>query len=392
VLVARNTKDNRTRFERVSVETLSLPGLTQTQMSDMGNIARNLFGVQQATVQGTSGTMTVRAPTAVLTAINRTFADLLDARSEVLLEVKLYQVAQMRTRNIGVQLPQSVTVFNLSSEVNNIISQNQSLVQQIISSGLANAGDFAAIAAILIGSGQVSSAILSQPFAIFGGGLTTEGFSFGPTTFNLSLNSSDTRALDQVQLRLEDKEEGTIRSGTRYPIETSSYSSIAGTSVSIPGLTNAGTSSTLSGLGVNLGGLNSLQAIPKIQYQDIGLTLKVTPTIERTDQVALNLTFTLTALQGSSLNGLPVLTNENYQASVVVASGSSAMLMSDMTRQQSNAVVGVPGLSDLPGFQSTTNSNAQLNVSSLVVVITPHLLRRRANQQVGPYIPLPRHG
>jgi type II secretory pathway component GspD/PulD (secretin) len=68
------------------------------------------------------------------------------------------------------------------------------------------------------------------------------------------------------------------------------------------------------------------------------------------------------------------------------------MLMSDMTRQQSNAVVGVPGLSDLPGFQSTTNSNAQLNVSSLVVVITPHLLRRRANQQVGPYIPLPRHG
>lgn len=392
VLVARNTKDNRTRFERVSVETLSLPGLTQTQMSDMGNIARNLFGVQQATVQGTSGTMTVRAPTAVLTAINRTFADLLDARSEVLLEVKLYQVAQMRTRNIGVQLPQSVTVFNLSSEVNNIISQNQSLVQQIISSGLANAGDFAAIAAILIGSGQVSSAILSQPFAIFGGGLTTEGFSFGPTTFNLSLNSSDTRALDQVQLRLEDKEEGTIRSGTRYPIETSSYSSIAGTSANIPGLTNAGISSTLSGLGVNLGGLNSSQPIPQVQYQDIGLTLKVTPTIERTNQVALNLTFTLTALQGSSLNGLPVLTNENYQASVVVASGSSAMLMSDMTRQQSNAVAGVPGLSDLPGFQSTTNSNAQLNVSSLVVVITPHLLRRRANQQVGPYIPLPRHG
>jgi type II secretory pathway component GspD/PulD (secretin) len=148
----------------------------------------------------------------------------------------------------------------------------------------------------------------------------------------------------------------------------------------------------LSGLGVNLGGLNSSQPIPQIQYQDIGLTLKVTPTIERTDQVALNLTFTLTALQGSSLNGLPVLTNENYQASVVVASGSSAMLMSDMTRQQSNAVAGVPGLSDLPGFQSATNSNAQLNVSSLVVVITPHLLRRRSNQQVGPYIPLPRHG
>jgi general secretion pathway protein D len=392
VLVARDTKDNRTRFERVSVETLRLPGLTQTQMSDMGNIARNLFGVQQATVQGTSGTMTVRAPTAVLTAINHTFADLLDAQSEVLLEVKLYQVAQTRTRNIGLQLPQSVTLFNLPSAVNSIISQNQSLVQQIISSGLANAGDFAAIAAILIASGQVSSSALSQPFAVFGGGLTQTGLSFPAVTANLSLNSSDTRALDQVQLRLADKEEGTIRSGTRYPIVTSSYSAIAGSSVNIPGLTTAGTSNTLSGLGVNLAGLNSSQPIPQVQYQDIGLTLKVTPRIERTDEVALNLTFTLTALQGSSLNGLPVLTNENYQASVVVNSGSSAMLMSDLTRQQSNAVSGVPGLSELPGFQSTTNSNVQLDVSSLVIVITPHLLRRRSTEQVGPYIPLPRHG
>jgi general secretion pathway protein D len=392
VLVARNTRDNRTEFERIAVETLRLPGLTQTQMTDMGNIARNLFGVQQATIQTTQGTMTVRAPAAVLTAINRTFADLLDARSEVLLEVKLYQVATTRTTNIGVQTPQSVTLFNVSSQVNSIISQNPSLVQQIISSGLANAGDFTAIAAILIASGQVSGSILSQPFALFGGGLTASGLSWGAVTANLSLNSSDTRALDQVQLRLEDKEEGTIRSGTRYPIITSNYSAIAGSSVNIPGLTTAGLSSTLSGLGVNLGGLTSSQPIPQVQYQDLGLTLKVTPSIERTDDVALNVTFTLTALQGSSLNGLPVLSNQSYQANVVVASGSSAMLMSNLTRQQSKAVSGLPGLSELPGFQSTTNSNMQLTVSNLVVVITPHLLRRRSNEQVGPYIPLPRHG
>jgi general secretion pathway protein D len=392
VLVARNNKENRTEFERVSVETLRLPGMTQAQMTDMGNIARNLFGVQQATVQSNEGTMTVRAPAAVLTAINRTFADLLDARSEVLLEVKLYQIAKTRTTNIGVQTPQTVTLFNLQSEANSILSQNQSLVQQIISSGLANAGDTAAIAAILVASGQVSGSILSQPFAVFGGGLTETGISWGAVTANLSLNSTDTRALDQVQLRLQDKEEGTIRSGTRYPIETSNYSAIASSSVNIPGLTTAGLSNNLSGVGVNIGGLTSSTPIPQVQYQDIGLTLKITPTIERTDHVALNVTFTLTALQGSTLNGLPVLSNENYQANVMVESGSSAMLMSNLTRQQSKAVSGLPGLSELPGFQSTTNSNVQFNFSNLVVVITPHLLRRRSNEQVGPYIPLPRHG
>jgi len=53
-----------------------------------------------------------------------------------------------------------------------VISQNSSLVQQIISSGLASAGDYAAIAAILIASGEVTGSILTQPFATFGNGLT----------------------------------------------------------------------------------------------------------------------------------------------------------------------------------------------------------------------------
>ena len=392
VLVAKDTKENRAQYQRVAVETLSLPGLTAAEMSDMGNIARNVIGIQQASVQANSETITARAPMPILIALNKTFADLLEGRSEVLLDVRLFTIDRSRTRNIGLQLPQTYTLFNVPSELNNIIQQNQSLVQQIISSGLASAGDTAAIAALLIASGQVSSSILGQPFALFGGGLTESGVSLSGVTANLTLNSSDTRALDQIQLRLEDREEGTIRSGVRYPIETSSYSSISGSSVSIPGLNSAGLSGTLAGLGVNLNGLATAQPVPQVQYQDLGLTLQVTPSIERTDDVALKLDFKLTALQGTSLNGLPVLTNTSYSADVMVGNGASAMLVSNMTRQQSNAVTGVPGLSELPGFQSATNSQTQFDVSNLVILVTPHLLRRRHNEKTGPYIPLPRHG
>ena len=87
-----------------------------------------------------------------------------------------------------------------------------------------------------------------------------------------------------------------------------------------------------------------------------------------------------------------MLTNTSYSADVAVRSGASAMLMSNMTRQQSDAVSGVPGLSELPGFQSTTNNQTQFDISNLVILITPHLLRRRHSERVGPYIPLPRHG
>ena len=78
--------------------------------------------------------------------------------------------------------------------------------------------------------------------------------------------------------------------------------------------------------------LSSAATIPQVQYQDLGLTLKVTPSIERTADVALKFDFKITALQGSTLNGLPVLTNESYTADIVVKTGASAMLVSDLSR------------------------------------------------------------
>jgi tetratricopeptide (TPR) repeat protein len=51
VLVAKETKDNHEKYDRLSLETIRLPGLTPTEFTDMGNLARNVLGVQQASVQ-----------------------------------------------------------------------------------------------------------------------------------------------------------------------------------------------------------------------------------------------------------------------------------------------------------------------------------------------------
>jgi general secretion pathway protein D len=391
VLVAKDTKENRTKYDRLAVETVYLPGLTATEFTDIGNLARNVLGITQTAVKPDSGTLTVRAPVANLVALNKTLADLLDGKSEVLLDVKIYQVENSRTRLYGVQPPQTTTVFNVPTELNSVISQNSSLVQQIISSGLASAGDYAAIAAILIASGEVSSSILNQPFATFGNGKTLTGLTSNGITGNLSLTSADNRALDQVQLRLDDNAEGTIRSGTRYPITTSSYSSIASTSVSIPGITTAGLSGLLSGLGINASSLSTAQPIPQVQYEDLGLTLKVTPRVERNDDVTLKLDFKIQALEGASINGLPVLTNRSYTADIHLLNGASALVVGDLSRQESNAVSGTPGLSELPGFASLSNTSKEFDVSNLAILVTPHILRRRHGGNRGPVIPLPRH-
>jgi general secretion pathway protein D len=391
VLVAKDTKENHQKYDRLSVETIRLPGLTATEFSDMGNLARNVLGVQQAAVEAGAGTLTVRAPIANLRALNQTLADLLDGKSEVLLDVKIYQIDDTRTRLVGIQAPQTTTIFNVPTELNSVISGNSSLVQQIISSGLASAGDYAAIAAILIGSGEVSSSVLSQPFATFGNGLTLTGLATNGVNGNLSFNAAHTRVLQRVQMRLEDNAEGTIRNGTRYPITTSSYSSIAASSVSIPGITSAGLSSVLSGLGISASSLSTAAPIPQVQYQDLGLTLKVTPRIDRNDDVVLKIDLKIQALQGASLNGLPVLTNQSYTADIRLHNGASALVVGDLSRQESLAVSGTPGLTELPGFAALSSTTKEYDVSNMAILVTPHILRRRHSELVGPVIPLPRH-
>jgi general secretion pathway protein D len=391
VLVAKESKENHDKYDRLALETLRLPGLTAAEFSDMSNLARNVLGIQQTAAQPELGTLTVRAPVANLRALNETLADLLDGKSEVLLDVKIYEVENTKTRLYGVQLPQTTTVFNVSTELNSVISQNSSLVQQIISSGLASAGDYAAIAAILIASGEVTSSILTQPFATFGNGLTLTGLTSNGLNGNLSFNAADTRSLNQIQIRLDDNAEGTVRSGTRYPITTSSYSSIASSSVNIPGISSPGLSSILSGLGLSASSLSSIPPIPQVQYEDLGLTFKVTPRIERNDDVVLKLDLKIQALQGASLNGLPVLTNRSYTADIHLVNGASALVVGNLSRQESNAVSGTPGLTELPGFAALSSTTREYDVSNLAILITPHLIRRRHKELRGPVIPLPHH-
>ncbi len=376
-LVAKDSRANRDKFERVAMETVYLPGMAADQLTEITNIAKNVFTLRTASADVDQTALTVRGSPANLSALNATLTTLLEGRSELQLDVRMYEIDRTKAVNLGVILPNQTTVFNVYSEARNILNSNSSLVQEIISSGLAAPGDWEAILAILIASGQLSNTILTQPFGVFGGGLSLTGIAYQGGSLNMQLNSSDVRALDQMQVRVLDREESTIKAGERYPIETSSYSSLGAAPLNIPGLSTAGLSSTLSGLGITPAQLEAAATatIPQVQYQDIGLTLKVTPNIEGTNRVSLKFDLTLSSLGGSSLNGLPVLNNREYNAITSVAVGESALVVSSLTRQESNAITGIPGLSEIPGFQDTTNKNSNLDIGELAIVVTPHIVR-----------------
>jgi len=298
----------------------------------------------------------------------------MDGRSQVLLDVRVYEIARSRTINVGVQTPQQFSAFNLNSQIQQVLNGNQALIQQIVSAGLANANDLEAIAAILLASGQISNSVLSSPFAVFGGGLTATGVSLGTITVNMALNTSDSRAIDQLQLRLQDQETGNILAGMHYPIIQSSYSNLTGAGANIPGLNTAGVSSQLAALGIDSSSLNQ-QTIPQIQYQDLGLQMKATPYIHRDQSVSLKVDLKIDALGGTSINNIPILTNRQFSGILDLKDGASALVTSNLSSQEANAISGLPGLSEIPGLQSTTNKSVQTSNDELVILITPHVVR-----------------
>jgi len=372
-LVLRDTRDNRQQFLRQGLETVYLPGLTKEELTDVGNLAKNVFNVQQVVTEPSAGTITLHAPEKTLNVFNATMRELLDGRSQVFLEVRMIQLAHSNERNTGVHPPQSTTAVNVYAEEQSLLNANQALVQQIISSGLASANDPLAILAILAASGQISSSLLANGGALFGGGKTLSALSPGKATFNLNLNSSDSRELDDLKLRLGDGEDATLRSGTRYPIQTSSFSNLSGSSSTIAGLTGAGTSSSLSSLlaSYSSGSTN----IPMIEYQDLGLTLKATPKVMRGGDVALKLDMKITALAGSTINDNPILNNRSYSGVVTVKQGETVELISELDKSETRAISGVPGLSEIPGLNNTTGKDTQKSYATLLILITPHVVR-----------------
>src|ERR1035438_7256329 len=91
VLAAHDNRENRQQFTPMEFETVYLQGLNATELTDVVNLAKNVFGAQQAVAEPTSGTITIRASHSAINAFNATVSDLLDGRNQVMLEVRLIQ-------------------------------------------------------------------------------------------------------------------------------------------------------------------------------------------------------------------------------------------------------------------------------------------------------------
>jgi len=379
-LIAEDTDENRKRLKPQVEETLYMPGLQENQMTEMANLARAVFDLTSVTASPATDTIVLRGDPDNLKILNATYDGLLGGSSDVMLDIKLYEVDRTHTRNIGFQLPSSIGVFSIAQEAQQLVTANQSVINQAIAAGIIKPTgnpltDLLTEAAFLIGTGVASAAQFGNFIGTVGNGIALSGvFISGGATINLLLNSSDIRMLDALQVRAGTNQDATFRAGTRYPILTSQYTYGVQGSVA----------SSVAGLninGTNVGSLlqqalgNNQVSVPQIQYEDLGITLKATPVILRAGTVQLKLDLKLESLGAGTINNIPVLNSRQLTSIATIPVGETALLASEVSSSEMKSVQGLPGLSELPGFQSTTNTNKTVSTGELLITITPHIVR-----------------
>ena len=93
------------------------------------------------------------------------------------------------------------------------------------------------------------------------------------------------------------------------------------------------------------------------------------------NDVALTLDLKIVALGGSTSDGNPILDNRSYSGVVTVRKDTGVVLVSELDKSETRAISGLPEISEIPGLNSVSDNTKDTNSSTLVVILTPHVVR-----------------
>jgi general secretion pathway protein D len=207
--------------------------------------------------------------------------------------------------------------------------------------------------------GGSGNSIFSTPLATFGGGLTFSGVSLDQFTANLSVNESWVRSLESVTLHASQGTDAKLHLGERYPVQNASYAPIYN-------------SPQISAV---LGNQSYVPPFPSVSYEDLGLNMKVTPTIHGDGSVSLHLEMQVRSLTGESSNNVPVISNKEYDGSINLADGEPAVIAGQISQTDTLSMSGIPGFGAVPLLnQALVNNTKESDADELMIVITPHVL------------------
>lgn len=333
IFVAADTRQKRTELEQQAVQTFYLSNVTAAnQLNEVLNAVRNLMdtSVKLQAVPSQNAIVMRGTPDQLLLA-RKIIDDLDKAKPEVVVDIAVLEVSTDLLRNIGLQLPGSASIQLQSPSTSGTTSTTGSTTTT--GSGLT-----------LNDLGNLNA--------------TNFGVSIGPATLNMLMTDSDTRVLQNPQIRAVDGEKATLKIGSRVPIATGSFS---------------------PGAGIAAAGISPLVST-QFSYIDVGVQIEMQPTIHYDGDVSMKLHIVVSNIQSySNLGGInqPIIGQQDLQQNIRMKDDSVNLLGGIMQRTHTKTVGGTPGLGEIPLLKYFFSSQqTETKNDEIVFVLIPHLVRQ----------------
>ncbi len=344
IFVAQDNPAKRKELEQSVLKTFYLQNLSQpTELQDVVNAIRAVLDVQRVQQLLSQNALVVRGTPDQIALAEKLVEDLDKARPEVIVDIAVMQVSKDKSRTLGLSPPTSATV-TLQSNINSTTTTTATTTSG--TGATVNSGSSTGLSLNTLGNLNATDFQVTIPSA------------------NLSavMGDTDTKMLQNPQVRALDNQKATLKIGERVPVATGSFQ---------PGI---------GGVGINP--LVNTQ----FQYLDVGVNIDITPHVHADREVTLKITMEISSVVGqSSIGGIsqPIIGQKKIEHEIRLKDGESSLIGGILDDSQTRSLSGIPGLAQIPIikylFGQTTQDHSQ---DETVFAITPHIIRSTTLNEV----------
>lgn len=320
LLVIKDTAQKRTEMEPVVALEVVLPGAASVEaFRNAANYVQQTFALEHTAMDTQNNSVIFRDRISKALAARDMFQNFTRPRAQIMVETRLLEIDRNDIVTYGLSLPTQFPLVALTNWGNN--RSNLAITQSI-------------------------SAILS-----FGVGRTMLGLGVMDAELVAQMSNSKSAVLLDSSMRAVDGQVANLHIGDHYPVLASGYSGISST------------------------GIGNYIPAPQINWEDLGLTLKITPTVHDSDEATLGIEAEYKVLAGGTVNGIPIIANRSLKSTARMRFGEWAVLAGMLNGQEARTIAGMAGLNRVPLLSQLTNTHTKnTQDSDVLVLIRPVLI------------------
>ncbi len=312
-LVVRDNPAKRAEKMPVVAATIPIPERFSVQdAQDLLTAVKDSLEIRRAILDPTRHQVVLRDQAGKVAAAERLFGMLSHIRPQVHVDIEFIEVDKNSSLAYGISLPNQISIVNFVGPV-------------------AFPAAYAAIT-------HITGA--NSPYAI----------GVGNANIIATLTRASANTLIDAQMVALDGQAATLHVGSKYPIATNQY----------VGNTSGGT---------------VYAPPPTINFEDLGVILKITPALQQGDEVALDVEAEFKTLGATSpVQGIPIINNRSFKGKVRLQEGEWAVVSGLISLTDVETRTGWPGLADIPILGRIFSSNTvEHDSTKVLVLIKPHV-------------------